>query len=315
MNSGRRPRSGAQYRLRAGGYEAVVASVGASLRVLRDIEGDLIAPFHADEERPSMRGALLAPWPNRTDGGRYTFRGRTHQLSINEPERRNASHGLVSELDFALSQQTHDRITLSRVLEHGAGYPWRVRFDVTFQLSATGLEQIVRATNLSDQIAPLGIGVHPYLQAGPAWPSAIDGWSLQLPADDVLRISDDRLLPIERERVELAGVDFRERRPIGAAVINHAFGALRRDDDGWVRIRVTDAQGNGVELACDAAYRWVQIYTADEAVGGDHRAAIAVEPMTCPPDALNSGIDLLALEAGAAVQAASAIRRIRSTVS
>ena len=29
-----------------------------------------------------------------------------------------------------------------------------------------------------------------------------------------------------------------------------------------------------------------------------HRKALAVEPMTCPPDAFNSGVDLVVLEPG-----------------
>ena len=76
--------SGAQFHLRAGKLEAFVASVGASLRVLRDADGDLVVPFDPEEIRPAMCGTILAPWPNRTAGGRYTFDGAEHQLPVNE---------------------------------------------------------------------------------------------------------------------------------------------------------------------------------------------------------------------------------------
>jgi aldose 1-epimerase len=41
----------------------------------------------------------------------------------------------------------------------------------------------------------------------------------------------------------------------------------------------------------DDAFHFVQVYTAD--------GAIAVEPMTCAPDAFNTGDGLLVLEPGA----------------
>ena len=67
--------SGTQHALRAGDYEAVISSVGASLRSLTFDGRDLTVPFDADEVRPSYRGATLAPWPNRIVDGLYTFAG------------------------------------------------------------------------------------------------------------------------------------------------------------------------------------------------------------------------------------------------
>ena len=63
--------------MRAGGYEAVVASIGASLRVLTYEGRDLVVPFAPDELRPVHRGATLAPWPNRVVDGRYAVAGRS----------------------------------------------------------------------------------------------------------------------------------------------------------------------------------------------------------------------------------------------
>ena len=41
---------------------------------------------------------------------------------------------------------------------------------------------------------------------------------------------------------------------------------------------------------------WVQVHTADKPIAAQGRLGLAVEPMTCPPDAFNSGTDLLVLE-------------------
>jgi aldose 1-epimerase len=42
----------------------------------------------------------------------------------------------------------------------------------------------------------------------------------------------------------------------------------------------------------------VQVYTGDKLEKGRRRTAVAVEPMTCPPDALRSGKDIVVLEPG-----------------
>ncbi len=42
----------------------------------------------------------------------------------------------------------------------------------------------------------------------------------------------------------------------------------------------------------------MQVHTADRPDPDDDRVGLAVEPMTCPPDALNSGTDLVVLAPG-----------------
>jgi aldose 1-epimerase len=49
----------------------------------------------------------------------------------------------------------------------------------------------------------------------------------------------------------------------------------------------------------DAAFGHIQVYTGDEDPDPDRRRrSVAVEPMTCAPDAFNSGHGLLVLEPG-----------------
>ena len=51
-------------------------------------------------------------------------------------------------------------------------------------------------------------------------------------------------------------------------------------------------------MSWGAACTWVQIHTADRPGNPGNRIGLAVEPMTCPPDAFNSGTDLIVLEPG-----------------
>jgi aldose 1-epimerase len=313
MTDAVKPRSGDQHTLRAHGYVAEIAGVGATLRALTFDGRDLIVPFGADELRPVMRGAVMAPWPNRIADGRYTFEGVTHQLVRNEPALATAAHGLVSWLGFRVVEKSAHRVVLTATIEPQPGYPWRVRLDVVFDLDEDGLVQQVIATNESPDAAPFGMGGHPYLVAGAGSTNAADDWVLDLPADEVLLVSADRLLPTGIAKVDAhdsGRLDFRSPRRLGAAIVNHAFTSLGRDAGGRTRVRVTERDGHGVEISWDERCPWVQLYTADAPGSIEHRNGLAVEPMTCPPDAFNSGRDLLSIEPGGSASAEWRIRAI-----
>lgn len=285
------PASGTSYTLRSGEYEASLASVGATLRSLTHDGRDLVVPFAADIVRPAHRGATLAPWPNRIVDGRYVFGGVEYQTALTEPRRSHALHGLVTWLDFAAVKVAEDAVTLVATISPQVGYPWRVRVETTFALTSDGLTQTVVATNESDSEAPFGTGPHPYLVAGP---HPLDTWTLSLPADQVLEVTPDRLAPVALAPVTVDAdrFDFRDARPIGAAEIDHAFTDLTRDggDIAAVRVRDEDA-GTGVEMSWGGSCPWVQVHTADQPGGAGtpgHRIGLAVEPMTCAPDAFNA---------------------------
>ncbi len=295
-----RPLSGEQHTLTAGGYVAQIASVGATLRSLT-LEGrDLVVPFDADEVRPAYRGATLAPWPNRVTDGRYSFDGVDYLLSLTEPEREHALHGLASWLDFTAVRSDDSSVVLTATIEAQAGYPFRIRVDVAYSLSATGLATTVTATNVGKHRAPAGLGPHPYLVAGDG---PVDAWDLELPAERVMTIQGERMLPGPVVDVEELDFDFRSRRTIGETEIDHAFTGLAREN-GEAVVRVTAADGSGAGIRWGTECPWVQVHTADlpDRRPG-HRIGLAVEPMTCPPDAFNSGVDLHVLEPGSALSA------------
>lgn len=298
------PASGRQLTLESHGYRAEIASVGASLRTLTHEGRDLVVPFAADEVRPNYRGVTLAPWPNRVVDGRYAVGGVEQQLALTEPSRGHALHGLVAWAEFTDRVIEADRVVLSTVIEPQAGYPFRVEVVVEYRLGADGLTQSVTGTNLGAGSAPWGAGPHPYLVAGQAVDAAsppVDGWELTLPAAKVLTVTADRLSPVAVEPVaEYPQWDFRAPRTIGDTFIDHAFTGLTFVD-GVSTVEVRAADGTGTLLAWDEACPWVQIHTADTpGAPASHRVGLAVEPMTCPPDAFNSGVNLIMLESGAA---------------
>jgi len=309
------PTSGTQHALRAGDYEAVIASVGATLRSLTYAGRDLVVPFDADEVRPAHRGATLAPWPNRVVDGSYSFGGVERQLALTEPARSHALHGLAAWLDFEAVDKGPDHVTLSAVIQPQTAYPWRLVVTTTFSLGPDGLTQSVAAHNEAAEPAPWGTGPHPYLVAGPG---RVDDWTLELPAAQVLAVTPDRLIPTELVAVdadEPERFDFRSARRIGGAEIDHAYSGLVRDPDGRATVRVTQASGSGVEMSWDASCPWVQVHTADKPDAAQSRLGLAVEPMTCAPDAFNAAnyafdAGLIVIEPGTSTEASWRIAAI-----
>ncbi|MCS5717853.1 aldose 1-epimerase family protein [Herbiconiux sp. CPCC 205763] len=289
-----RPLSGARIDLEAGDYRASIASIGATLRVLQHRTRNLVVPFEVDEQRPAYRGVTLAPWPNRVVDGRYTFAGVEEQLALTEPARSHALHGLVSWLDFGMVDRTPESVSLVAAIEAQTGYPHRLELRVDYRLDEEGLHQTVTARNPGAEPAPFGTGPHPYLVAGPGH---VDDWTLSLPAEEVLTVTPERLIPIglSQVAVEDGGVfDFREARTIGDTFIDHAFTNLHRNG-GTAVVAVTAPDGTGVAMSFGPECEWVQIHTADTPVPETSRIGLAVEPMTCPPDAFNSGHDLIVI--------------------
>jgi aldose 1-epimerase len=295
------PLTGAQYEIEAGHYRATVTELGAGLRELVFRGQPVIAGYDADELPPAGAGQLLAPWPNRVDGGRYVFGGTEQHLALNEPARGNAIHGLTRWMPWTVVR--HDAAAvLLRSAPHGQqGYPFCVEIDAEYRLDpGTGLQVAITARNRGSHAAPYGNGWHPYLTVGSP---SVDECELRLPAAAWLPM-DDRGLPSGPvQSVEGTPYDFRQPRAIGGTQLDHALTGLDRDGDGraWAYLAAKGGEGSRVSLWADQGYRWLQVFTGDPLGEDLRRKAVAIEPMTCPPNAFVTADDLLVLEPGEAV--------------
>jgi aldose 1-epimerase len=265
----------------------VVVGVGGGLRSYEAHGRKVLDGYDERELCPSGRGQLLVPWPNRIADGRYEFDGRVHQLPLDEPERGNAIHGLVRWSAWTVAERVPDRVVLELLVHPTPGYPFALALRVEHALSANGLTVGLEATNVGSEPCPYGAGAHPYL----ALDSCADGAELHLPASAVLE-ADDRGIPIGQREVAEVGLDFRQPKPLTGIRLDHCFTELDRDADGRVRITV-----DGTTLWADEAYPYVMAFTGDE-LPDVARRSIAIEPMTCAPNAFRSGDGLIRLEPG-----------------
>jgi aldose 1-epimerase len=295
-------RGGTEHLIRHGDYSAAVTSVGAGLRYLRFRDRDLVLSYAADAVRPRYRGVLLAPWPNRVVDGRYSFGGESYQLDLTEPERGHALHGLVCWERFELVEREADSVVAVHRIVPRPSYPFELEVRARYRLGDDGLTCEVTARNVGERAAPYGVAGHPYLVAGRG---PVDRWTFELPAAQVLEVTADRLVPTGLADVEGTDFDFRAPRSLDGLEVDHALTALAPDPDGLVRARVLGEDGAGVVCTWDpAGLPWVQVHTADLPPPEASRAGLAVEPMTCPPDAYNSGTDLRVVAPGETTSAA-----------
>lgn len=284
--------TGRELTLRADGYEAEVVEVGAGLRALRRDGVDVIAGYPPGQMCSGGRGQHLIPWPNRVEDGVYEFDGRRLQLPLSEPAKSNASHGLLRWANWTLAESSDARALWSCRLHPQPGYPFLLDVTVEYVLDADGLRVTQSARNLGPDPAPYGAGAHPYLTVG----ARLDQCELLLPATTRLEI-DARGLPTDERPTVGSDADFSTARLIGDTVLDHPYGGLQRVD-GLARAVLRDPRtGREAAVTVDDGYRWLQAFSGDTLSSGA-REALAVEPMTCPPNAFRTGVDLVRLEPG-----------------
>jgi aldose 1-epimerase len=288
-------RSGLQHEIVYRRHRAVITEVGATLREYAFGDRAVVDGFGLDEICHDGRGQVLAPWPNRLGDGRYDFESVAGRAALDEPSASNAIHGLVRWLPWSVDSKTSEAVSLGCVLHPQPAYPWRLALKVGYQLGSDGLTVTATAVNEAASPAPFGVGFHPYLTLGG---TTIDEARLRLSARRRV-VTDARGLPVGSADVAGTEFDFQEPRLLGATALDTCFGDLERDGGGTARVDLEQG-GYRVTVWMDRAFHFVMAYTADKVSPQRARKSIAVEPMSCPPDALRSGTDLVRLVPGGA---------------
>ena len=285
---------GREWVISAAGHRACVVEVGGGLRSY-SVDGVELLDGYPPEELPQgCRGQILAPWANRIRDGEYSFADEDHQLPIGEIPTHTAFHGMVRWQAWEPEVVEDDSIVLTTVIRASDGYPFTVSLAVRYEVGRDGLTVSHTATNIGRSAAPFMLATHCYPRISG---HRVDELRLTVPAATYLP-TDDRNLPLPAQSVQGTRFDFADGPLFGDRVVDNAFGDLRRDADGLVRVTITAPDGHGVQMWSGEAFDWLQVYSSDTQTGERFRRSFAVEPMTGPPDNFRSGADLVVLDPG-----------------
>ncbi|GGG77759.1 aldose epimerase [Corynebacterium pelargi] len=275
--------------LKCGDMAAEINTLGAGLKSLTYNGDPLVETYTSPNEPPLAAGLWLAPWPNRTEDGTFEFEGQEHQLDITEPERNNAIHGFVHKQVWDVVQHYENVASLSCEIAPTQGWPWPITLSVNYQLSPFELTATVIAQTEAPE-APFALGWHTYLSAKGA---ETDRSTLRVNVEKQLPLDANRNLPCGDLQESDLAKKLRQGTSLQGVVMDDCF----RVDRGLVAELTSD--DGGVRMVCEDAFHWAQIFTPDESFGVTYPGrgrAVAVEPMTAPPNALKSATDLATLK-------------------
>src|SRR5690606_25838816 len=289
-----------------GDATALVSAVGARLLAFAAGAVETIERTPTDAPPPMSAGLTLAPWPNRIRHGRWSARGHDHRLLITDRRFGAAIHGLVRDVEFETTRLGDAAVRFVTRIGPAVGWPFHLALAVEYRVDRRGLTVTARARNLGDGQAPFALGAHPFFRVGEA---PVTDLVLTGPAASML-VDDGTGIPVDRAPVSPM-VDVRRGVRVSELERSRCYTdvAVR---EGAVSRCIEAPSGDAVEIWGDPQFAYWQIFAPRDFPGPDGPTlALAVEPMTAPADAFNSGWGVAWLEPGAGWSARWGVRVVR----
>lgn len=266
--------------------------------VVRQVMQPMRTPVEVARHRWS-KGAQLAPWPNRIQDAVYEFEGATyHPVKNFRPQGGHAIHGTVAFETAKLASKTPVDGTMELTISSKGwqGYPFPLKMSFRFSLDAKGgFRMETEIANTGKGRCPVGHGWHPYFRLG----DSIKPNLLQLPDGKRLPMTE-RAVPDGTRQTWNA---FAKPAPIGEDFLDACVELSAKS--GRVSTRLVDTDLDlSLELWQEAGpgkYGYVQVFTHPR------RHCLAIEPMTCAPNAFQNGMGLVVLEPGQSLVAACGV--------
>ncbi|MFM8448778.1 MAG: aldose 1-epimerase, partial [Haliscomenobacter sp.] len=225
--------------------------------------------------------------------------GTDYQFPVNEPISQTALHGFgqdkpMQAYDFKIGEHAASADCKYKDGGEEAYYPFPFTFSIHFKLTAGALDIEMRFRNDGDLDLPVGLGWHPYFTLA----SRIDEMSMQMPYTELVGV-DDRMIPTGKK---YPYDDFAAGKRIGATVLDNCFAIPASEGTFSILLEGPEGKMEYWQETGVGKCTFVQVFTPPD------RQAIALEPMTCAPDAFNSGEGLARLRTGEILSARFGMR-------
>jgi aldose 1-epimerase len=276
----------------------ILANYGAALNSYRFQNIEFVDGYLNPEETVNQqyKGVVLAPFPNRIAAAKYTFNNQSYILDINRAKEGLALHGFLYNHIFKVVELQQNRCTLLfRYTELKNGFPFPFKLKVSYNLDAEGrLKVSFQIENIGTEAFPFGLGWHPYFN----FKESIDDLKLDFPASQRL-ILDDKKIPTGQLHAFTKESD-------SLNLVDHEFDDCFKLLDSGMQVFKLCGSKYELEISAEQSnFPYFQVYTPK------NRKSIAIEPMTCAPDAFNNGLGLQILKAGEVFEATYYLKATR----
>jgi len=248
------------------------------------------ATLLSDREK-QFKGSKLFPFPNRVCDGIYIWHGKTYRLPINFPSEGHTIHGLVLTAKFKIMDKKISSDSAMVKIEYDydgsyPGYPFKFKLYLTYTLTkSAGVIFKTVAENTDKTEIPVGDGWHPYFQTG----SKVDELEIEIPSDQIIEVNQ-RMIPTGK----IIHSDEYSRK---VHIQNHHFDVCYKVTESYKGKAYTEISDPARKITLTVwqetgknKYNYLQIHTPLD------RRSIAIEPITCIPDAFNNKMGLVILK-------------------
>lgn len=245
---------------------------------------DASPEFIAGGGRPSGHGIpILFPFPNRIRNGKFTWQGNSYELPATD-KFGNAIHGLCMDRPWRVIEQRDDMVTGQFQLSVDAPdrlHQWPTDFviEVDYEIVHNRLRANFRIGNPSNRSLPWGLGTHPYFKLPLGAGSRLSDCIVEVPASRRWELIDclptGKLLELDESH------DLRDGAYVDAVTLDDVYTDIHCDGPQFDCTVLDERAGLQIVQTCPPIFREIVAFTPPG------RAAICIEPYTCPTDAIN----------------------------
>lgn len=250
---------------------------------------DIVYGYQKEADFDGCMGDILSPFPGRVKDGKYQFEKKTYSLTGFELyEGKTPLHIFVREKNWNMVKKTKSSIRLEYTFDENRyknqGYPFALKYSVEYLLTIKGLKVNIKVKNIGKRTVPFGVGFHPYVKIA----ANVNQILWQVPAKKLVEYGADLMPTGKLIDISKTNLDFRQSKKIGDLIVDNCFTDLIRDKKGIFTSIISDLGGKSKILIWqDKSFPYFQAYSSDTIKTKNCRKALALEPHSSSPFAVN----------------------------